>query len=624
MSRDYRALGLKVGLEIHWELDTDRKLFCNCPPTLHTDEPDARIVRYHRAVPGETGEVDVAAQFETIKGRRVIYEIYRDCTCEVETDSTPPLPPDPEAVKTALEIALLLNARIVDEVHVMRKTIIDGSLPSGFQRTMLIAHDGHIDTSQGGVGISIICLEEDSGRIIKRSPGEIVFRLDRLGIPEVEIGTKPEIGDPEQAMETAERIGELLTSTGKVKRGLGVVRQDVNISIEGGARVEIKHIQRLGMIPKVIEEEVERQLNLLTLKGELEERGFGEEELDQEPINISRIFEGTSSKILRGKKIYALRIPRIKGIFKWRLQGERTFGREVAEMLQVKTGLKGFLHSDELPGYGVSKGEVEEVKRTLQVGDQDGFILVAAEEELARRAISEIVSRIREALKGVPKEVRRALPDATTTYTRPLPGAARMYPETDCIPIPVTEELLEEVRSRLPEPPEIVRERMVKEYGLSQEMASRLPTSGYLKIFEEIVAKYKGLNPTLVASTLLQTLPSLRREGFPVENLTPEHLFKIFEVHYRGRIAKEALPEILGKVAEDPSSLEEVVKGEALSRDEVARIIAGIVDENIHLVRERGGRAIKPLMGLVMKRLRGKYDGAEIHRILQATVKERL
>jgi glutamyl-tRNA(Gln) amidotransferase subunit E len=227
-------------------------------------------------------------------------------------------------------------------------------------------------------------------------------------------------------------------------------------------------------------------------------------------------------------------------------------------------------------------------------------------------------------LKGVPKEVRRALPDATTTYMRPLPGAARMYPETDCTPIPLTQELLEEARSMLPEPPEAVRERMVKEYGLSHELASRLPGSGYLKIFEETLSKYRGLSPTLVASTLLQTLPSLRREGFPVEDLTPDHLHKVFEALHGGRIVKEALPEILGKVAENPSTLEELLKGEGLSKEEVAKIIAGIVDENIHLVREKGERAAQALMGLIMKRLRGKYDGAEIHRILQDTIKKQL
>lgn len=260
---DWKVIGLKCGLEIHWELNTERKLFCSCSTRLRNDEPDVVLERYLHPVAGELGDVDVAARFEAVKNRKLIYQGYSDTTCLVETDDEPPHELNRDALEIALMISLLLNARLVDEIHVMRKTIIDGSNVSGFQRTMLVARDGFIKTFFGKVEIKNISLEEDSARIIENKDGLAIFRLDRLGVPEVEIGTEPDIHTPEQALEVAEAIGKILKSTGRVKSGLGVVRQDVNVSIQGGARTEIKHVQRLSQIPEVIKKEVERQLQLI-------------------------------------------------------------------------------------------------------------------------------------------------------------------------------------------------------------------------------------------------------------------------------------------------------------------------------------------------------------------------
>lgn len=256
---DWDKLGLKVGLEIHWEIDARRKLFCNCPAELRNDNPDMIVERYLRPVVGELGEMDIAAQKEFMKKKKIVYQIYHQNNCLVELDDEPPHPPNQDAIKVALTISLLLNAKPVDEIHTMRKIIVDGSNVSGFQRTMLIARNGFVRTSFGKVGIKNISLEEDSARIINNG----TFRLDRLGIPEIEVGTGPDIHTPEQALESAEAIGNIIKSTGMVKTGLGVVRQDVNVSIKGGARTEIKHVQRLGWIPDVVKKEVERQLELI-------------------------------------------------------------------------------------------------------------------------------------------------------------------------------------------------------------------------------------------------------------------------------------------------------------------------------------------------------------------------
>lgn len=261
---DYKKIGLRVGLEIHHELDTDEKLFCSCPTLLKTkEEPDFILERHQIPVAGETGEIDVAAIEEMKKRKKIIYEVYEDCDCLVDIDEEPPHGVNQEALKIALTIAELLHCEVVDEIQVMRKTIVDGSLPSGFQRTMLIGMDGWLETDKGKVEIEAVTLEEDSGRLIKKDKNSVTFRLDRLGTPEVEVGTGKGIVSPEHAKEVAKKIGNVIRSTGKAKIREGSVRQDVNISIKGGDRVEEKHVPSLSLIPTVIEKEIKRQQKLI-------------------------------------------------------------------------------------------------------------------------------------------------------------------------------------------------------------------------------------------------------------------------------------------------------------------------------------------------------------------------
>ena len=267
---DYKKLGFRSGLEIHQQLE-GKKLFCSCPAINSTKEPDIEVKRKLRAVAGETGEVDVAAKHETEKDKYFIYVSNSEDTCLVEYDEQPPNPINQELLDVALEIALLLNAKIVDEVQVMRKTVVDGSNTSGFQRTALIAQNGYIETSLGKVRIPIICLEEEAAQKLKGSKEFAKYRLDRLGIGLIEIGTAADIKNAEHAKETASILGMILRSTGKVKRGLGTIRQDVNVSIAKGARTEIKGFQDLKSIPKVIDYEVNRQLRNIKKGEKIEE-----------------------------------------------------------------------------------------------------------------------------------------------------------------------------------------------------------------------------------------------------------------------------------------------------------------------------------------------------------------
>lgn len=263
--KDYKELGFRCGLEIHQQLE-GKKLFCNCNTLNSSREANTRFERYLRASAGETGEIDVAALYEMKKGKGFVYDSHSEDTCLVEFDEEPPHNVNPEALRTALVIAKLLNCKVEDEIHFMRKIVIDGSNTSAFQRTALVGRNGYIKTSKGNVRVASLCLEEEAAKKIEDAKDFTKYRLDRLGIPLLEIATETDIVDPEHAKETASAIGMILRSVPNVKRGLGTIRQDVNISIKGGARTEIKGFQDLRSIPKVIDFEVERQQKLLREK----------------------------------------------------------------------------------------------------------------------------------------------------------------------------------------------------------------------------------------------------------------------------------------------------------------------------------------------------------------------
>jgi len=264
---DYEKIGLRIGIEVHNRLQTKHKLFCNCKPEFSNSKMTSLIKRKLRAVAGELGQVDVAALYEYLRDRTFFYQCYPEETCIIEADEEPPRSMSKEALEVVLQVALLLKAEIPDEIHIMRKTVVDGSNTCGFQRTAIVGMNGALDTTQGKVRINNISLEEESAGIVKQEDNEITYRLDRLGIPLIEIGTAPDIKNPEHAKEVAEKLGMLIRSTGKSQRGLGVTRQDVNISISKGARVEVKGVQELDMIPSIIDNEIKRQQELIA-KGE--------------------------------------------------------------------------------------------------------------------------------------------------------------------------------------------------------------------------------------------------------------------------------------------------------------------------------------------------------------------
>jgi glutamyl-tRNA(Gln) amidotransferase subunit E len=627
---DYAQIGLRVGLEVHQQLDTSTKLFCHCKPGLFKEEPEITFLRRLRPTQSELGQIDPAAYFEFQKGVKILYEANSETSCLVEMDEEPPQPLSIEAVEIALTVALMMNATPVDEIHVMRKTVIDGSNTTGFQRTCIIALNGTIKVGEKTVPIQHISLEEDAARKTGEEGTTIRYRIDRLGIPLIEVATAPVITTPKEAGEVALAIGKILRATGKVKRGLGTIRQDLNISIKGGALTEIKGVQELELIPLVVEYEVQRQLNLIKISWELAEAGVRPENLKEEFFDVTDVFQQTSCKVIRkalekGHRVLALKLPGFAGFLKRELMPGVRFGTEMADRARFWGRVGGVFHTDELPAYGITAQEVEALKRAVNAGPNDAVVFVADTPENARDALKAVLERALEALKGVPEETRAANPDGTTRYMRPRPGAARMYPETDIPPIQLTEEYVNSIRQHLPELPEQRLQRLMRDYGLNQKLAQQLMDSEYLELFEEI-AKENRIPPTTIAAFLTETLKALKREGTPVERLTDNHIREIFKALRDGEITKEALPEIASWLAKNENrTVKEAVESlglKVLSRDELEKIVDQIMSRNKSLIERNGQKAFGPIMGMVMKEVRGRANAEVVGEIINRKLAE--
>ncbi|MBL7079022.1 Glu-tRNA(Gln) amidotransferase subunit GatE [Candidatus Bathyarchaeota archaeon] len=629
---DYGKLGLKVGLEIHQELATEHKLFCQCPPELFKEEPEYTFLRRLRPSQSELGEIDPAALFEFMKGRTMLYEANRATSCLVEMDEEPPGPMNPEALDVCLTFALMADSKPVDEVHVMRKIVVDGSNTTGFQRTCVVSLGGSVESEGKTYGIQHVGLEEDAARKVG-DEGEVSrYRIDRLGIPLMEVATDPDIYSPEEAERVALAVGRLLRATGKVRRGLGSIRQDVNISITDGALIEIKGVQELGLVSKVVEYEVQRQVALLGLTEELAGRGVGEGDLNGDIVDVSVLFKGTKSRILKnalknGGKVLAVRLSGFAGIVGSELCPGRRLGTEMADHARFHGGVKGIFHTDELPAYDISEGEVQALKERMGAEALDAVVIVADDEGKSRRALEAVVARAKQALHGVPRETRSANPDGTTHFTRPRPGAARMYPETDVVCITVTSERLEALKMALPEMPEEKLERIKADYGLNEKLARQIVNSIHTEFFEELAKEGMG-DTTLLAVTLTETLKSLERDGVPVGSLDEPVMKGVFTLVNEGRTAKESVPELLAWLSSNPErSADEALGslGLGMMTGEVLReLVEARVSEKSEMVEQMGMKAFGPLMGLVMGEVRGRARAEDVQALLREALQARL
>lgn len=624
---DFEKLGLKFGIEIHQRLATKHKLFCNCDARISNEESDRTVIRKMRIVAGEMGEIDPAASYEFLRNRFFVYKMFPKTTCLVEQDDEPPHEINQEALDVALKIGLMLRCDIPKEVQVMRKTVIDGSNTSGFQRTAVVGLNGSMKYKNDKIRIQSISVEEESAGIVESDANSVTYRLDRLGIPLIEITTEALKGNPEDAEEIAYQIGILLRSTGKCMRGIGTIRQDLNVSVAGGDKVEIKGVQSLDLIQKVIENEASRQKRLLEIKNELKSRGC-KLELFERPKDATELFAETKSKFIQkaiqnNDRIFAVKLPKFAGLLKMELCEGKTFGKELSEYAGAHGA--GIIHSDEdLKKYNLEE-EFEKIRTNLDVEEQDCVAIVAGSQHKANKACASILERCKTAfIVGVPKEVRVSSIDGTSKFLRPMPGSARMYPETDVPPKRIDDETKEYLKSHLPESWDVKRKNFLR-MGLGADLADQIIRSEYLTDFEKLVKATK-VSPNLIASVLISTIKELRRADIPVENVTESHFADIFRMVEEKRIGKEAIPKILVEVSKNPadtaSNVVQKLGLASITKDELARIVVGVIGKNREMIKKEKSHATKILMGIVMGEVRGKIDGKVVSDMLKKELKK--
>jgi glutamyl-tRNA(Gln) amidotransferase subunit E len=656
---DPSALGFMCGIEVHQQLATGKlhsrqsgELYDVTIETLPDDWP--RFERRLRASRGEGGAIDVAARFEAQRNRTFVY-VQSPNAGLIELDEQPPLRLDEEAVDISLTVSALLKAQPVSLLQTMRKTVVDGSNTSGFQRTSLVATNGTLYTDGGDVGVDVVCLEEDSARkldTIETPYGQqVIYNLDRLGLPLIEIATAPDITSPDHAQATAVALGRVLRQTRRVRRGLGSIRQDLNVSIAAGDRVEIKGCQDLAWIPRIIRLEMARQLHFYRLANELRaelslpplppHRALDNAETEASvaqivantlPLvvhDVSNEFTTTQASMVKealssGSVMLALPLPRLLGRLGHKVLDEDgaqlpRLGRELAGAAKL-AGVRGIFHADELPAYGIASNEVEAVRAALSLKEDDAFVLCCAPAWQANLALEAVLRRARLAWHRIPQEVRNVVvkkgapEDGTTTPMRPLPGRSRMYPETDIPPLPLSEDAWHDLLARLPMSDE-ERHVRLSSYEVSEDQAEQLLARELDDVFcthlDDLPAKAWAallLNHDREPPILVANVLRLKEQGV----LARDHMDAVIEAFSGQEAPYEALLAHCQTNGLAPADL-----------GDLATIINDLVNQRLDFVKERGMGAMGPLMGVVMQAA-GGADGKEVSALLKAAIQSAL
>jgi len=622
----------KVGLEIHQQLDSKNKLFCNCR-IVDSTEHDFTFKRILHPTQSEMGSYDQAAIFESKKIKTVKYLSSKNSNCLIESDEEPPEMVNAEALELVFIISLALHCTIEDELHVMRKIVIDGSNTTGFQRTILVARNGYLDVDGVRVGIQSICLEEDAARIINEQKDDKddakIFALDRLGIPLIEIALDPISNTPIFVTNVAQTIGRLLRATKKVTRGLGSIRQDVNISTNGGAVVEVKGVQQLSQLALVIDYETKRQDGLNQIARELKERKIDESKFLGSITDVTDFMRLSTSKIVKkilsgDSRFMGLVLRGFHGMLSFEPHQGIRLGKELGEVAK-SYGIGGIFHSDELPNYGITSEDVKSLTSILKVDDNDAFILVGGPSILLNSVISELSNRIKKAFSGVVAETRSVKLDGVTVFSRPRPGSSRMYPETDIPYISINENRLRELSKNIPLPWNEAMDQICKKYLINRTLAENIFDSQYFSLFENI-SSHTSINPSFIISKLTEDLISLERQGYDRSILTESDLFYVFEQLDKSRISKESIPIILEKLLrKEGGSVNEIIGAlgsEGFTEGDIDDIIKKIIAENEKIISQKGMDSIGLLMGRCMSVLRGKVDGEKVNKKLLTLLTE--
>ncbi|MDP8023544.1 MAG: Glu-tRNA(Gln) amidotransferase subunit GatE [Conexivisphaerales archaeon] len=616
---------MKVGFEIHIQVNSARKLFCNCNPK-NEDISHLEFRRRLRVSSSELGEIDPAAAFEIKKGLDIIYVSGDKTSCLVEADEEPPHEPDPYSVEAAIKVSNMLNAFVVDEIHFMRKIVVDGSNTSGFQRTAIVGLNGNFDFRGKNVRIQTVCLEEDAARLQEKGEGHSKYELKRLGIPLLEITTEPLEISSEEARALAESLGRTLKLTGLFARGLGTIRQDVNVSLEGGGIVEVKGVQKLEQVSKVIDFEEKRHKMLFEIAAKLKERGVNEDSFEIDPIDVSEIFKSYANPTV--KKFFkdsamALKAPGFKGLLSYETVPDSRIGLDLADICRL-FGFKGIIHSDEILKYGFGNDILNQIEDRLKVTDNDAYVLVFGDKEKAALCLQMVKERLKMAIKGPVAETRYATDKGTTRYLRPRPGASRMYPETDIPTIKITKEMKDKFKIEVKSWEKAVEDFSFR-YSINKEMAEQILDSDFIDFFENAAESFPNVPPTLIASLIVQVFIPYQNVG---KNIEYDEFIKLIELFSKGSIAKEAVIDLARYMLEKGLSLDNALKEmniEKLSVDDLRKIIqekiSEVLQENIEPTKLYG-----TLMGRVMSVVRGKIEGKivdeEVRKALESLKKD--
>jgi len=624
---------LKVGLEIHQQLGSKNKLFCDCK-IIDSNEYDFTFKRNLRPTQSEMGSYDQAALFESKKIKTVKYQSSKNANCLIESDEEPPKMVNNEALELVLTISLALNCTIEDELHVMRKIVIDGSNTTGFQRTILVGRNGFLEVEGVRVGIQSVCLEEDAARIInedKKEDENKAYSLDRLGIPLIEIALEPISNSPIFVTNVAQTVGRLLRSTKKVTRGLGSIRQDVNISTEDGPVVEVKGVQQLSQLPLVIEYERMRQDALNQIANELKKRKIDESSFIDNVTDVTQLLSKSSSKVVKkiltgDSRFTAFILRGFKGILSFEPYPAIRLGKELGDLVKVY-GIGGIFHSDELPNYGITPEDVESITTVLRMDKNDAFVLIGGPTKSLNTVLFELFTRIKKAFSGVVPETRSARLDGVTVFSRPKPGSSRMYPETDIPYISIAKGKLKQLSQDTPQPWNQIIDQICKKYTINKTLAENIFDSKYFSLFEKVVS-HTSISPSFVISKLTEDLVSMEREGYDSSILSEDVLYCLFTELDNSRITKESIPLVIEKLLKNESrDVDEIISSfgtKSISEEYVDETISKIIHENATVISQKGLDSVGLLMGRCMEVLRGKIDGEKVNKKLMAKLTEYL
>jgi len=668
-SIDYAEAGLIAGLEVHQQLLTERKMFCHCPARRYTDTHDGEVLRHMRPTLSELGEYDGTALMEFKTKKNIIYLLHEDNVCTYEMDDTPPFLVNQQAVDVAIEQCLMLGCDIVDEVHIARKQYLDGSIPTGFQRTAIVGVNGRLPFRGREISITQVSVEEDSCREVSDKGHLIVWRTDRLGMPLIETVTGPDLRTPEEVAEAILLVGRVCRSTGHVRVGMGASRQDVNVSVRGGRRVEIKGVPKAGWAPGLVHAEAIRQVNLLKLCDELHRRGFtSPESIGVEHADVTSLFAQSEMAFLTvpgweryvrdeqrrpgfelGNGPFTVRAIRIKALgrtLSWPTQPDCIFAHELAGRIRVIAGLDQrpiLLHTEKWPDYHRSLQELRRVRAHLHCNPEDGLVVVWGPEEDTVTAANEVRLRYIDALNGVPNETRQPFADGSTDFERILPGPDRMYPDTDSPPTRVTRERVEGLRAALaPRPWD--REARYGAAGVSTPTTNFLIRRGAARLVDLVTGlasdpttEVRGSDPGLLKRACVlfgERLKGLRRAGVAIDAIADQRWCELFEAACTTPVlwqASDALVRAMAAAPDKPVAV--LVAANHLGTPppawrEGVRVAVATASAKLHrrtraclaVAREasEGGtpnpldRLFRFAMGLAMRELRGRVPALDV------------